>query len=97
MRQYCKVSSETHSQVSSEAFQRRDSSEANHKLFDKANGLTSLEVRATSLGANTTCDEVSQETRKTSAAAQGQHNDRDQSRRHTPLEVEQIQFAGGLQ
>jgi len=38
MRQYCKVSSETRSQVSSEASQRKAYSEANRTLFDKANG-----------------------------------------------------------
>ena len=59
--EYHKVSSETGSQVSSEASQRRASSEANRTLFDKANGSTSLEVQAITLGDNKACDEVSQE------------------------------------
>jgi len=40
-------------------------------LFDKEISSTSLEVLATTLEANTTCDEVSQETHKTSVMAQG--------------------------
>jgi len=87
MWKYRKVSSEIHSLASSETSQGKASSKINHKLFDKENGSTSLEVHATSLGANTACDEISQETRKTSIMALSQHNGRDQSRRQTPLEA----------
>ena len=53
--------------------------EVNHAFFNKANGPNSLEVRATSSGANMVHDEVSQETRKTDVLAQYQFHGRDQS------------------
>jgi len=87
MRKYCKVSSETRSLASSEASQRKISSEVNCTLFNKANSSNSHEVHATSFGANTVHDEVSQETRKTCVFAQGQHHDRDQSRRQAYLKA----------
>jgi len=69
MRKYRKVSKET--LASLEVSQG--------KVFSKANCIhssTSLEVHATSLNANSACDEVSQET---CILAQGQHNGRDKS------------------
>jgi len=88
MRKYRKISSETRSLTLSEASQRKTSSEVNHMLFNKASGSYSLEARATSFGANTFRDEVSQETRKTSVLAQGQHHGRDQSRRQACLKAQ---------
>ena len=77
IRKYRKVSSETRSLPTSEASQGKAFSNVNRTLFDKAISSTSLavcatflKVRGTPVGANTTCDEVSQETRKTSVVAQ---------------------------
>ena len=89
MRKYRKVSSETRSLISSVASQGKASLEVNRTFFNKANGSTALEVYAISLEANTTCDEVSQETRKTNVMAQSQYNDKDQSRYQTPLKAQQ--------
>ena len=65
MGKYRKISSETRSLVSSEASQGKVSSKVNSAFFDKTIGSISFEVHVTSIGANTTCDEVSQESRKT--------------------------------
>ena len=71
MRKYRKVPSKTRSLASSKTFQRKAPLEINRTLFDRANSSTSLDVHASSFGANTACNEVSQEARKTSAMAQG--------------------------
>ena len=56
-RQYCKVSSETRSQVSS-----KTSPKVTRTLVYKASSATSSEVLKTSHGANMVCAKVSQET-----------------------------------
>ena len=78
-------------------FWKKASLEANRWLFDKANDSTSLEVLTISHGVNTTCDGVSQETRKVSVLVHSQHRDEDPSHCQTPLEARQTQFVGDSQ
>ena len=87
MRKYRKVSEETRFLASSEASQEKTSSKANRMPFNKANCSTSLKVHETSLEANSACDEVSKETRKTCIMDQDQHNDIDQSLCQASLEA----------
>ena len=87
-----KVSSRTHSQVSSETSHREA-----HTLFDKASGSTSLEGLTTSRGSNMAYDNVSQGTCKANVLAHGQHSGGGQSRCQTSPKAQQIQFARGSQ
>ena len=95
-RKYRKVPSETRSLASSEASQRKTSSEVNRTLFDKANGSTSLKVHATSFGATRLTMKYLMRP-ATSVMAQGQQNGGDQFRCYTSLWAEQTQFARGSQ
>jgi len=87
-----KVSSETRSQVPSETSQREA-----HTLFDKASGLTSLEVLTASRGANMACDNISKEIHKISILTHDQHSGGSQSRHQTPLKAQQTQVAENSQ
>jgi len=62
-----------------------------NSLFNRANGSTTLEAHTASFEANMACDEVFQETSKTSVMDQGQHNSRDQSCHPTSFETQQRQ------
>ena len=62
MRQYCKVSTETGSQVSSETSLRRTSLKVNRALVTKANSLNTLETLTISSEDNIVCANISQET-----------------------------------
>jgi len=80
MRQYRKVSSETHSRISSEISLKVARTSAH-----STNGATSSEVLKTSCATHVVCVNVSQETRMTNVSVHDHSDGEDQSRHHSPL------------
>jgi len=82
MRQYCRVSSGTRPQVSSET-----SPKVSCVIVHNANSAMSYKVLKISRVAHTARVNISQETRRASMLPHRQNDDEGQSRHHSPLQT----------
>ena len=92
MRQYRKLSSETHSRISSEITPKVPRITAH-----SASGATLEEVLKTSRAAHAARVNASQETRKAKVSARDQSDGEDQYHRPSPLQTQQFQVVGNSQ
>ena len=92
MRQYRKVSSETHSQISLEI-----SPIVAYTSAYSTSGATSNEVMKISCATHAARVNVSQETRRANVSVHDHNDGEDQSRHHSPLRTLQFLVAKGSQ